>query len=419
MQQTVCQTCVGNSLRFFCDLVGDNVGGAQMGDLMLLQSSAWHLDRPASWMQGKMEVTPMTLWMQTGLALAGAVAGLILHLSWHPLRRCLSEAWDLLTSMRWLVVLSAGLMLLAEACGERWLRPLSGLDALLVWRDCVPGLLLESVMEYARMFHGLLPVWPGALLLPLALVLLSWRVIRFPYRYGPRRQQPVERWFLTGGMVVSWGWLIMEVVAFKRVMPEWLETLRVALRAVFGAVTMAFSQVLLIRMIIAWDQPEHPDDQKDLGLAVEHTFARWRGVVGLAVLDLLWLLLPGPVADGVSRWFLVEGMLLFLAVPVAVARDSGTLLTLGAVAMQMLGRALPALLGMLFTGTAVLLLARYASALLLGLAGEKSWPWLVFMPVHALALATVRNWVFLASVLTLLRHGLNPSFPKDQRLDVQ
>jgi hypothetical protein len=85
----------------------------------------------------------------------------------------------------------------------------------------------------------------------------------------------------------------------------------------------------------------------------------------------------------------------------------------------MLGKALPAMVAVTLTSVSVLLLARYASGLLMGLVAESSWQTLVFVPVHALALATVRNWVFLASVLTLLRHGLNSSYPTDQRLDVK
>ena len=60
-----------------------------------------------------MDVTPTSLWIQTGLALAGAVAGVMLHLKWHPLRRELSEAWDIMTGMPWLTVLGAALMLMA------------------------------------------------------------------------------------------------------------------------------------------------------------------------------------------------------------------------------------------------------------------------------------------------------------------
>jgi hypothetical protein len=366
-----------------------------------------------------MAVSPSSLWLQTGLAMLAVVIGVLLHLKWHPLRRHLSDAWDLMTGMPWLTILSAALMLMAEVAGERWVRPAWSFNELLVWRDVVQPLFLEALLEEARMMHGLLPVWPVALLLPLALVLLSWRVIRFPYRYGPRRQQPCERWLLTAGMVLSWGWILLEIAHVTRPVPEWLETLRLALRAVFSAVTMALSQVMLIRLVIAWEEPEHPDDQKDIGLAAEHTFARWRSLVGLAALDLLWLMLlqaqesPG----GLSRGLLIEAMLLFLAMPLAVARVPGPMLDQGAKAMRILGRAFLPLLGMTVTVVLLLMLTRYASALIQGMTGPGTWLTLVLLPLHALVLATVRNWVFLACVFTLLRHGFKPS-PQDVTIDL-
>jgi hypothetical protein len=358
-----------------------------------------------------MDVSATSLWMQTGLVLVVAVVGVVLHLKWHPLRQHLSDAWDLMTMMPWLTMLSAGLMLMAEIAGERWVMPTFDLNELLTWREVAQPLLLEALFEHARMMHGLLPVWPGTLLLPLVLVLLSWRVIRFPYRYGPRRQQPAERWLLTAGMVLSWGWVLLEIAHVTRPVPEWLETLRLALRAIFGAVTMALSQVMLIRLVIAWEEPEHPDDQKDIGLAAEHTFARWRSLVGLAGLDLLWLLLfqAQAVPGGLSRWLLLEALLLFLALPLAVARVPGSMIDQGAQALLILWRALLPLIGMMLTTIFVLTLTRYASALLLGMSGPKTWLTLVTLPLHALVLATVRNWVFLACVFTLLRHGFKPS----------
>lgn len=355
-----------------------------------------------------MDVTPTSLWIQTGLALAGAVAGVMLHLKWHPLRRQLSDAWDIMMGMPWLTILGAALMLMAEVAGERWVRSAWTVNDLIDWRGMALPLGLAAATEQARMFHGLLPVWPGAVLLPVALSLLSWRVLRFPYRYGPRRQQPVERWLLLAGMAVSWIWVAVEVGHVTRAMPEWLEAVRLGLRAIFSALTMAFSQVLIIRLILAWEEPEHPDDQKDLGLAVEHTFARWRSLVALAVLDLLWLLLlPADGAPvGLSRWLLLEAMILFGAVPLAVARVPGTPLAQGAAAMQILLRGALPLVGMMLTGVVVLGLVRYASALIMDMTGPDNWRTLLLLPVHALVLATVRNWVFLASVLTLLRHGL-------------
>ncbi len=358
-----------------------------------------------------MDVTPSSLWIQAGLALTGAVAGVMLHLKWHPLRRQLSDAGDIITGMPWLTVLAAALMLMAEVSGERWVRPLGSLNDLLVWREVAAPLALEALMEQGRMLHGLLPVWPLALILPVALALLSWRVLRFPYRYGPRRQQPLERWLLLAGMVVSWMWVILEIVHATRGLAEWQETIRVGLRSIYLAVTMALSQVMLIRLVIAWEEPEQPNDQKDLGLALEHTFARWRSLVALSVLDLLWPLLLNADGSptGVSRWLLLEAMFLFVAVPVAVARVPGSSLTQGAAAMQMLWRALLPLIGITITAVVVLSLVRYASGLIMGLMRLDDWRTVVLIPVHALVLATVRNWVFLATVLTLLRHGFKPS----------
>jgi len=336
---------------------------------------------------------------------------MMLHLKWHPLRQHFSDAWDVMMGMPWLTVLSAALMLMAEMAGESWLRPTFTFNELLDWREVVQPLALDALLEQARMLHGLLPVWPLALLLPLVLVLLSWRVIRFPYRYGPRRQQPVERWLLIAGMMLSWGWVLLEIAHLTRPVVEWLEALRLALRAIFGAVTMALSQVMLVRLVIAWEEPEHPDDQKDIGLAAEHTFARWRSLVGLAALDLLWLLLlqAQTAPGGLSQALLLEAMLLFLAMPMAVARAPGSVLEHGAYAMQILWRALLPLVGITLTSVAVLMLTRYASALIMAISEPRSWQTLLLLPAHALVLATVRNWVFLACVLTLLRHGFKPS----------
>jgi len=73
--------------------------------------------------------------MQTGLALTGAVAGVMLHLKWHPLRRQLSDAWDIMTGMPWLTVLGAALMLMAEVSGERWVSAAWSVNDLMSWRD--------------------------------------------------------------------------------------------------------------------------------------------------------------------------------------------------------------------------------------------------------------------------------------------
>lgn len=358
-----------------------------------------------------MAVSPSSLWLQTGASILAVVIGMILHLKWHPLRQHFSDAWNLMMGMPWLIVLSAALMLMAEFAGERWLRPALSFHELLVWRDVAQPLLLQALLEEARMMHGFLSVWPVALCLPLVLVLLTWRVIRFPFRYGSRRQQSFERWLPAAGMVLSWAWVFLEIAHVSRPVPEWLETLRLAMRTVFCSLTMALTQVMLIRIVIAWEKPEHRDDPKDIGLALEHTFVRWRSLVGLAALDLLWLLLiqvQGGLG-GLSQWFMIEAMLFFLAIPTAVARMPGAFLNQGAKAMHILWRALLPLLGMTVTVVLLLMLTRYASALIQGMTGPGTWLTWVLLPLHALVLATVRNWVFLACVFTLLRHGFKPS----------
>jgi hypothetical protein len=352
--------------------------------------------------------TETSLWLHTAAAISVAMGALWLHLRWHPLRREFSEGWDFVTGLPWFTVLHAVLLLLAQFTGTRLLfGQLDPVD-LTSWQDIAGPLATQALFENMTLQHSLLPSWPLALLFPAALALLTWRVMRFPYRYGPRRQRPSERWLLLAGTLLSWGWLALEITHLARPLPEWAEALRLGQRLLFQAIAMAFSQIVLLRLIIAWIEPEHPDDQRDLGLALEHTFARWRGVAGLAVLDLLILLMQGSTG-GLSRWMLLEVMLVFLALPAAIARVPGPLSRQGMAALRVWRRAFFSLLGVLLTGLFLLALVRYASATLLTLTGPETWQRSVLLPVHALVLATARNWVFLASVLTLLRHGLPPS----------
>jgi hypothetical protein len=352
-----------------------------------------------------------TLLLQTAMVLAAAVAGVLLHLKLHPLRQHLSDARDILIGMPWLTVLGAILMLLAEAGGERWVSPAWPLNELWSWREIAGPLALGALAEQARMFHGLLPVWPLGLVLPMILTTLTWRFFRFPGRYGPRRQRPAERWLLLACTLISWTWLVLELLHVLSGLVEWLEPLRVALRSSSLAVMMAFSQIMLLQFILARETPKRSKGQQDFGLALEHTFARWRSLGVLAVLDLLLLtLLPANAApEGAARWLLVWAAFLFAAVPLAVASNPGSLRAQGASAMHLiLGAALP-LIGMTITTVVTLSLVRYASALIMGLTEQGHWLALVLLPVHALVLATVRNWVFLAIVLTLLRHGFKSS----------
>ena len=359
--------------------------------------------------EGRMDGTT-SLWLQTAAMISVAAGALWLHLRWHPRRREFSEGWDFLSGMPWLVVLHGALLVLGQMIGgEAWITGRLTQVDVWTWRDIAAPLFTEALFEVVTLPHALFPVWPWALLLPVAMALLTWRVMRYPYRYGPRRQLPAERWLLLAGMVLSWGWLALEVTPLFRAMPEWAEMIRIGLRVIFQAVAMALTQVVLVRLVIAWMEPEHPDDQRDLGLAIEHTFARWRGVAGLALLDLLILLLQSANEGGLLRWVLLEVLLLFLLVPAAVARVPGALAFQGMAALRGWARAWFSILGVLITSVCLLAVVRYASAAVLEITGMETWRTLLLLPVHGLVLATVRTWVFLALVLTLLRHGLIPS----------
>ena len=124
-----------------------------------------------------------TLLLQTAMVLAAAAAGVLLHLKLHPLRQHLADARDILIGMPWLTVLSAVLMLLAEAGGERWVSPAWPLNELWSWREIAGPLALGALAEQARMFHGLLPVWPLGLVLPMILTLCHSFNSRLARRY--------------------------------------------------------------------------------------------------------------------------------------------------------------------------------------------------------------------------------------------
>ncbi len=357
-------------------------------------------------------MNPTSLWLQTAAVVLTAAGGLWLHLKWHPSRREFSEGWDLVTGLPWLTVLHGMLITAAELLGRRSITGAQAVAEGWGWDGGMPERLLEGLAEEAALAHALLPGWPWALLLPPALVLLSWRVIRYPYRYGPRRQRPEERWLLAVTMLLSWAWLGLEVASTgaANLLPEWVEGLRLALRLVFEAVAVAFSQMVLIRLVVAWLEPEQPDDARDLGLAVEHAFARWRGVAVLAALNLPVLLLEASSlnAAGLGRWIHLEALLVFLMLPAAAARVPGPLKRQGTAALRGWLQAGLKVAGVLLTGAVLLALTRHASAVMLEQTGPEGWRTLLLLPVHGLVLATVRNWVFLALVLTLLRHALTP-----------
>ncbi|MEN3941371.1 hypothetical protein WJU23_08770 [Prosthecobacter sp. SYSU 5D2] len=356
-----------------------------------------------------------TLWLQTFAVLAALGAGLMLHLKWHPLRDCFSDAWDMLQSFGWLVPMMAALQLRSGSLAP-WAIPMEGMvGALTAWRGML-AMLPAAAMEVAALTHGFFPPWPAALAVPFLLPLLLWRVKKFPYRYHSRRKRPGVFWALVLTVLLSWCWLALEVMSSLKLMPEWMETLRLFLRWLAEAWMMAGLQVFMIRMVMGWDEPVEPSDEKDLWLALERSLSHWQGILVLAALDLLWLLAWRTLAvpgHGLSPWLVVEASLVFAVVPVVIARFRMGWSPMVEVLAHVFGRTILPLLGFAITATVLLMLVHFSMRSLYALLPESGlWPGLIRILI-ALVLATVRSWLFLALVLALIRHGLKAAAPEE------
>ncbi|MEZ5387250.1 MAG: hypothetical protein R3F13_17205 [Prosthecobacter sp.] len=349
----------------------------------------------------------LTHWQSTALALLGFITGMALHLRWHPLRRHLSDAWDLVRFRPFLVVLCAGAALLASAVAE--IRPASlTLVQLSGWREVVLPLARESAAHLAQLPHVLIQPWPLALLTPFALAILTIRIWRWPYRYGERRPGVEQKTALLVATLAGVGWLALEASSLRSMQAEALETLKLSMRYVFTALAGAGMQVWLARLVIAWEKPQDTNAERDATDALEHTFARWQGVCLLAGFNLSWMLWrlwqPG-VNGGLGAWLWIEYLLLFAALPLAVASVSGPFWHQGAAALKILLRSVLPLLGLAFTAFAVVLLARYASAMAHALVADSPLWRFVVLPLDALVLAMLDCWLLLAALLIMLRHG--------------
>lgn len=357
-----------------------------------------------------------TLWLQTLMVMGLLGAGLLLHLKWHPLRAHFSDAWEVLQSFGWLVPMMAALQLMSGALAPWAIQKADGLAGpLTAWRGML-AVLPVAAQDMAALTHGFFPPWPVALAGPLLLSLLVWRVKKFPYRYGTRRKRPEALWMLTAAAGLGWCWLGMEVVGTLTLMPEWLETLRLALRWVAEALSLAGLQVFMIRLVMGWDEPTLPNDEKDLWLAMEHTLSHWQGIMLLAALELMWLLAWRALADpghGLSEWLMVESCLLFAVIPVVIARFRVPMTMLVELTAQVFIKTALPILGFAITATAILTLVHFSMVSLSDM-GPESPLWVGLIRIlSALVLATVRSWLFLTFVLTVLRQGLKAAAPEE------
>lgn len=346
-------------------------------------------------------------WQTTTLALTGFIAGLALHLRWHPLRQHLSDAWDFVRLRPALVLWVAGASLLGATVGDGR-PPGCSLVQLNDWRELILPLARDALAHLALLPHALIQPWPLACLVPLVLAMLTIRIWRWPYRYGERRPGPEQKIVLLAVTVTGFAWLALEIVTLRRMLPEGAETVKLGLRYIFTALACASMQVWLARFVIAWEKPQDTNAEKDAVAALEETFARWEGAALLAAFDLLWLCWRQwqfSVPQSVGSWLWIELLLVFSALPLAVAVVSGPFWQQGAAALQILLRSAFPLLFLSITAMAILIPARYASALGHAWAAESTLWRVIVLPLDALALAMLDCWLLLTALLLMLRHG--------------
>jgi hypothetical protein len=179
---------------------------------------------------------------------------------------------------------------------------------------------------------------------------------------------------------------------------------------VFAALTAAGTQVWLSRLVMAWERPSDTEADRDAITALESTFARWQSVVLLGAFNFLWML-GWSWRAGDSRlatWLLPELWLLFAALPLCVALAGGQsrFWMAGAMALKVLLRSLPAMIGYLLTAVVAMALVRYATDLAAShFSSGNAVLREVARVLAALVLAMLRGWLCLAAIFVMLRHG--------------
>jgi len=350
-------------------------------------------------------------WQTTALALLGFAAGLVLHLRWHPLRRHLSDAWDCLRLRPALILLTAGALLLAGVFGEAAHAPYSWSQRT-DWREIILPLARDALAHLAVLPHALMPPWPLACVVPLVLVFLTIRIWRWPYRYGERRPGPEQKFGLLIVTLLAFAWLGLEGSSARHMLAEGVETLKLALRYAFTALAAAGVQVWLVRFVMAWERPQNTEAGGDAAAALEHAFARWQGVAFLAGFNLLWMSWRWwqmNTPQSIGAWWWIELLLLFAALPVAVAAVSGPFWHQGAAALRILWRAAVPLLMLAITSLFLFVLVLYTVEMgRAGCAGSPFWR-MIEHPLSALVLAMLDCWLLLTALLLMLRFGFSRS----------
>ena len=360
-----------------------------------------------------MPLASLPPWLHSALCVAGMIAGVALHLAWHPLRRHFSDAMDFLrthTLPLWLMM--AGMA--AERALALGTHPMAGEAPASSWAE--PGALhdlaVASLRQAVMLYHEAFAPWPLVLGLPLLLLALAVQIFRYPYRYQKRKAGLDQIILLVLVNVAGIAWAAMEIFAAPGAGPGLLRDAIHALRAAFSLLGAAAFSVWLARLVIVWDEPEAGWSLEDVKTAVGHCFARWQNIFALGAFNLLWfglVLAKDHRSAWVSRALLPEVLFVFAPLPLSIAAAAGSFIARGGGALRMLGRRFLPLLAHLVTATALLMMAGITLASARSLASAHGWgPWPCEV-ARVLMLALLHAWLLVAGLLILRRGASAPA----------
>ncbi len=330
-------------------------------------------------------------WLLTVLCFGGVVLGVWLHLAWHPLRRHFSDAVDFLRIQRLPLVIMLAAMGAHQLAGA---RTEDGMGAL--------GVMRVAVEKIALLFHQPFAPWPVALLLPVWAVMLAVRLMRHPYRYQDARLRMEEKGILIALAVLSLAWSVMSLLAMRGADDEAPDMLATTARLVFGSIAAGGFQVWLCRLVIQWERPTDPDPATDTRTALDECFARWRSVLLLALFSVLWSALLAWQAESrrLLPWsLLMEFLLVFSPLPLAVAVTRGSFIAAGGAALRALWRCGASMIGFTLTATVMIALGHFMVAAI------SSFLPAADMMARVIILGALQGWLLITALLLLYRGG--------------
>ncbi len=360
-----------------------------------------------------MTLADIPLWLRSLLGVAGLAAGMAAHLALHPQRRHFSDAFDLLKSRPYVLLIGGVLLLAQKLAGSDGLHSLPDARATdwADWTGLAGSLTMQALTRFALLPHQVLAAWPAALLLPALLTVTLIHLARQPYRAGLRQKPRGGEFALLAALTL----LFFIATAMETLIPpaslaEWQVNLLLFLRLAAVALFNAGIQIWLLRVTVRWLLPPPRRGARPAGNAWWELLGRWQVVLALGAFNLLWVALRFWLAvssSSILPWLLVEWLLVFSALPVAIAltMPGGDFFQAGAHGLRLLGRSLAPWFGIGLTAVVILALALYADGVATTIPLTAPAVRFAVAAVSSFALAFIHIWLFLAVALMLLRRS--------------